>query len=167
MSDFISGWYLIYTMPRYEKTIEKQLVDKGVNVFVPFHKVLRQWHDRKKVVLAPIFPSYVFVYLNSKQDFFSTLDAKGVLYYVRVGKDIVRVKNEIVNDIKLLVETSEIETSDEHFEYGQRLTIHEGPLSGYSCEIVESKGKKRILVRLNFLNKKILASLPKELVTKS
>jgi len=54
-------WYAVYTKPRWEKKVAEVLTRNSIENYCPLNKVLRQWHDRKKVVQEPLFTSYVFV----------------------------------------------------------------------------------------------------------
>jgi transcription antitermination factor NusG len=54
-------WYAVYTKPRWEKKVAEMLTKHSIENYCPLNRVLRQWHDRKKIVLEPLFTSYVFV----------------------------------------------------------------------------------------------------------
>jgi transcriptional antiterminator RfaH len=161
MNLFRQGWYLIYTKPRHEKKVYALLTEINVNSFLPTRKVLRTWHDRKKYVDEPLFPSYLFVYLDDMRAYYSGMEVEGSLYYVRSGKEIAMVSDSIVNNIKLLVDKSkDIEVSSDHFRPGQQLLIREGPLTGLSCEMIQSNGRQKILVRVHLLQRNLLLTLP-------
>src|SRR4030095_8525252 len=59
-------WYALYTKPRWEKKVAEILMRKNVETYCPLNKVKRQWSDRKKVILEPLFHSYVFVRIPEK-----------------------------------------------------------------------------------------------------
>lgn len=163
MSTFRTGWYVIYTKPRHEKKVHARLTENQIDSFLPTRKTLKVWHDRKKIVDEPLFPSYVFIYLNSMQSYYEGMDAEGALYYVRTGKEIAMVNESVVNDIKLVANQAEdLEVSESRFEPGRRLIISQGPLTGLSCEVVETSGKCKLLVRVELLQRNILLKLPQE-----
>jgi transcriptional antiterminator RfaH len=163
MNNFYAGWYLLYTMPRHEKKVHSHLMDRKIDSFLPTTKRLRTWHDRKKYVDEPLFPSYVFIYLKDMQSYYRGIEADGSLYYVRTGKEIARVNDSIVNSIRLLVDKSnDIEVSTTHFQPGQQLMIRQGPLTGLSCEMVQSNGDRKVLVRVLLLQRNLLVVLPPE-----
>jgi transcriptional antiterminator RfaH len=163
MSIFRSGWYVIYTMPRHEKTVHNRLAEKKVDSFLPTRKALRIWHDRKKFVDEPLFPSYVFIYLKDMQSYYEGMEAKGSLYYVRAGKELARVNDSVVNNIKLAIDKAdEIEVSDSPFQPGRRMVISQGPLCGLACEVVETWSKLKILVRVDLLQRNILLKVPED-----
>jgi transcription antitermination factor NusG len=163
MKNFKTGWYIIYTKYRHEKKVVEQLIKKNVDTFLPTKRVLKQWHDRSKVVEEPLFPSYVFVYLNDVDSFHYGADSEGTLHYVRIGKDIARVNDEVINNIKLSVNSSvAMEVSSTRFQHGQKITICEGALSGLCGEVIEVGKKQKLLVRVDLLQRNILLCLPQK-----
>lgn len=166
-SDFRAGWYLIYTRPRHEKKVHSRLTELNVDSFLPTRKVLRTWHDRKKFIEEPLFPSYVFVYLQDQQSFYLSMESDGYLCYVKSGKNNAVVSESIVNNIKLISgRQEEIHISDVRFQPGKKLVINQGPLTGLSCELVEFSGTQKALVRVDLLKRNILLTLsPANLIT--
>jgi transcription antitermination factor NusG len=163
MKNFHAGWYLIYTKPRHEKKVHKQLSEVNINSFLPLTKKLRSWHDRKKYVDEPLFPSYVFIYLNDLQNYYGGIDAEGALYYVRTGKEITRVSEGVINNIKLLTDQAkDLEVSGNRFEPGRKLVINKGPLTGLSCEVIQFNNMQKLLVRIDLLQRNLLITLPAE-----
>jgi transcriptional antiterminator RfaH len=166
MSNFCTGWYLIYTKPRHEKKVQMQMNEVNVSAFLPLTKKIRIWHDRKKIVEEPLFPSYVFVYLNDRQSYYEGMDADGALYYVRSGKEVARVRDSVVEGIRLIVDQAkDIEVSESRFLPGKKLVISHGALTGLSCEVVQNNNKPKILVRVDLLQRNILVALPTEHLT--
>lgn len=167
MSSFNAGWYLIYTKPRHEKKVQSQLSEKSITSFLPSRKILREWSDRKKLVEEPLFPSYIFVYLNDMSGYFAGKEAEGSLYYVRSGGVVARVREEIVSSIQLLSsKAKDLEVSADRFESGARLLISKGPLTGLICEVVGCGNKQKLLVRVDLLQRNLLVSLPEESLAK-
>jgi len=163
MENFRAGWYLIYTKPRHEKKICTHLSELKITTYLPVKKTLRTWHDRRKYVDEPLFPSYVFIYLENMQNYYEGMDAEGALYYVRTGKKIARVSEAVVDNIKLLAgQPKDIEVLDSYFEPGKKLVISQGVLTGLACEIVRSNGKNKLLVRIDLLKRNLLLTLPED-----
>jgi len=163
MKNFQTGWYLIYTRPRHEKKVNARLIDMNITTFLPVKKTLRIWHDRKKYVDEPLFPSYVFIHLDDIQHYYEGVDVEGALYYVRSGNEIARVHDSIVENIRLLTgKTSELEVSSDHVRPGHRLVIREGALTGLACEVVEFDSRQQLLVRVELLQRNILIKMAAE-----
>jgi len=49
--------------------------------------------------------------------------------------------------------------STENFRQGKKFLIKEGPFIGHYCEVVEYQGRKKILVRLDLLERSVLVNL--------
>jgi transcriptional antiterminator RfaH len=163
MTNFRVGWYLIYTRPRHEKKVHARLVELNVTSFLPTKKIVRVMHDRKKYVDEPLFPSYVFIYLNDMDNYYTGIDAEGSLYYVRSGKEIARVQETVIDSIRLITSNeNEIQISSEHILPGQKLVIRQGALTGLACEVVEFRGRQNLLVRVDLLQRNLLMTLPVE-----
>jgi transcription antitermination factor NusG len=132
-----------------------------IHSFLPTRKTLKNWHDRKKYIEEPLFPSYIFVYLKDMEAFYSVIAANGFLYYVRTGKEIARVSEAVVNDIKMVIDhAADVEVSTDRFQPGLHLVIKDGVLAGLNCEVVRFNSKRMILVRVDLLQRNILLTLP-------
>jgi transcription antitermination factor NusG len=164
MDKFNAGWYVMYTKTRHEKRVVDQLEELQIQSFLPVVKTLRVWSDRKKYIDMPLFPSYVFVNLQDDKSYYDSLEITGILHYVRSGKTIARVRDSIIHNIKLIIsqEDGNIEVSSEYLSPGKTVYIKEGPFTGFCCEVIEHKGKQKILVRIELLQRSILLDLPVE-----
>jgi transcriptional antiterminator RfaH len=163
MSNFLAGWYVIYTKPRHEKKVYTSLTEMNIDCFLPTRKVLRIWHDRKKYVDEPLFPSYLFIYVKDIKTYYDGVHTEGVLYFVRSGKEIARVDETVINNIKLLnSKDHDLEITEEYLQPGRKLVISKGPLTGLSCEVVRFNSKEKLLVRVELLQRNLLLTLPQE-----
>jgi len=61
------NWYALYTKPRWEKKVADLLSKRKIVNYCPLNKVQKQWSDRKKIVLEPLFRSYVFVRISESR----------------------------------------------------------------------------------------------------
>jgi len=77
----ISRWYAVYTRPRWEKKVAGSLTRKKIENYCPFNRVLHQWSDRKKIVLEPLFTSYLFVRISGEEQL-AVRQTEGVINFV-------------------------------------------------------------------------------------
>jgi transcriptional antiterminator RfaH len=160
MSNFNEGWYLIYTRPQQERKVANRLLRTGIQTYLPLTRQQRKRSDRIKILHAVLFPSYLFVYLKNIQEYFEGINADGACYYVKSGSQAAKIHGDVINYIRMLENSGEnLEVTDMVFKTGQQLVIQQGPLSGLSCEVIQYKGKERILVRVAILQRNILADL--------
>src|SRR5690606_12212796 len=98
------SWYVLYVKSKYEIKAASTLEKMGIETFCPVVKELRQWSDRKKMILKPLFNSYVFIKIkeeNREQVF----DVTGIVRYVYwLGKPAM-VNDKEINTIKEWVES--------------------------------------------------------------
>jgi transcription antitermination factor NusG len=148
------NWYALYTKPRNEKKVEEQLHKMGLEVFCPKISVIKQWSDRKKRLIQPLIPSYVFIKIK-EQERALVFNVSGVVRYLFfLGKPAIIKENEI-NAMKetLNHDFKEVQVSD--LEKGQTFTIEEGTFKGQKATFIEHKGNK-IILRLESLGIKLI-----------
>ncbi|WP_445454945.1 UpxY family transcription antiterminator [Flavobacterium sp. HNIBRBA15423] len=168
--NFNNAWYVLYVKSRWEKKVYESLKDISIEAFLPQVKAIHQWSDRKKTIFKALFPSYVFLTVNSSLEFHKALSVNGVCAYVRFGKDYARVTEKEINQIKLLVEDknlTDIEINVELPKIGEVKKINYGPLNGLDCEVIEAKNHNKIIVRINSLQQNIMATIPFHVLSES
>lgn len=144
------NWYALYTKPRWERKVAKQLEDAGFQVYCPTVTEIRQWSDRKKKVTTPLFKSYVFVKVSEKQrpEVFA---ASGVVQYIYwLGKPAVIRDSEIEVIQKWLNDETVEEIEIASLSPGDQVTISKGSFKGKEA-IVSKIGKKRLRLILKSL----------------
>lgn len=163
MNRFNPGWRVIYTRPQHEKRVQADLAERNIRTFLPCVKTLRTWNDRKKYISMPLFPSYIFVYLESNMDYYTALEIQSALYFLKSGKEVALVRDEVIDQISMLLGISEdIEVLEGRFSGGQKLLILEGAFSGQYCEFVEYNGSLKAIVRVDIMQRCMLVTLPKD-----
>lgn len=159
----IAGWYVIYTRPRHEKKVAIQLSQANIAFFLPTLNTVRVYKDRKRNIEAPLFPSYIFIYVNDLDEYYRALSINGALYYVRSGDTVAKVSETVIRNIRLLLgqgNDQDIEVSDAYFQPGKQVLIKDGIMEGLYGEIVEIQGTRKILIRITLMQRSILVTLP-------
>jgi len=158
-----NGWHVLYVKSRREKKVLDSLVEISIDAFLPMVKTVRQWSDRKKTMLIPLFPSYVFVNINTSLEFYKALSIDGACAYIRFGNIYAKVSDEEMTKIKILTGSSDIENiqiDQPLVEIGDVKQILSGPLTGLQCEILKVNNINRIVVRIDSIQKNITAVIP-------
>ena len=137
------NWYAVYTKPRWEKKVAKLLDEKGVENYCPLNKVVKQWSDRKKVVMEPIFKSYVFVRVEDKEKF-ELKNISGILNFVYwLGKPAVVRDQDIDTIRKFLNEFGDVTVSEiDQFKVNAKVRVKQGIMMNYQGLLVEVMGNK-------------------------
>lgn len=158
-----SGWHVLYVKPNWEKKVYLNLERMNLESFLPQTKTVTKWSDRKKVAMKPLFPSYVFVKINSSLEFHKALSVDGSYAYIRFGKTYAKVSEKEINHIKLLADDtniSDIEIKANVPKIGDIKKITYGPLNGLECEVIKTGNYKKIIVRIDSLQQNITATIP-------
>ena len=146
------AWYALYTKSRNEKKVADRLSQLGIEVYCPLVQQIKQWSDRKKKVMVPLLPSYVFVNLEPKERE-KVFQVSGVVRYLYwLGQAAVIKDHEIE-----LLKTYLIDKTYTSFEVntlvvGQNYTITSGPLQGKEgvISMVDKKHLELVLEELGF-----------------
>ena len=70
----LKNWIVVRSKPRAEKIAHAQLLEKGIEAYLPLLKERRKWSDRKKWVEFPLFSSYLFARIELKNSKYSFKD---------------------------------------------------------------------------------------------
>lgn len=143
MSDNNIHWYAVYTKPRWEKKVASLLDEAGIENYCPLNKVVKQWSDRKKVVLEPVFKSYVFVKIADKLKW-ELKKVNGILNFVYwLGKPAVINENEIITIKKFLNEFSDVKVEEQNkLTVNNKVRIKQGVMMDYQGILIELTGNR-------------------------
>ncbi len=161
-----SHWYAIYTRSRNEKKACEEIRNKGIEVFLPLIKTLKQWSDRKKWVEEPLFRSYLFVYIKP-EDYYKVLNTPGLVRYITFEGKAVPIPQVQIDAIKYYIGMEDY-VPDEAIDYapGDKVEITHGPLQGLSGELIQLKGKSRMKVQIDALGQSIMLTVPVNLLAR-
>jgi transcription antitermination factor NusG len=160
MHDEVLNWYAVYTKPRWEKKVAELLTRKKIENYCPLNRVHRQWSDRKKVILEPLFTSYVFVRIEESNQLPVRI-TDGVLNFVYwLGKPAI-VRDEEIELIKrFLNEHENVQVEKSYVNLNDRVRIINGPLMMREGNVLEVK-HKTVKVLLPTLGYTLIAEVEK------
>lgn len=145
MNDPKLNWYAVYTRPRWEKKIATKLQERGYEAYCPLNRVVRQWSDRKKTVLEPLFKGYVFVQVD-EGDKWKIREIDGILNYVYWnGKPGVIHASEIETIRRFLNQFTDVQVTEYRLSLESKVKIKTGILMDYEGTILELQGSKAIV----------------------
>jgi transcriptional antiterminator NusG len=159
----VKKWYAVYTHARWEKKVANLLALKKIENYCPLNRVVKQWSDRKKIVYAPLFTSYVFVRISNNERV-SVLQTDGVLNYVNwQGQPAVIRDPEIELIKKFLLDHSNVRLEKIKVHVNDTVQIKCGLFMDQEGKVVEVKDKT-LKVSLPSLGYMMLAEIPKSYV---
>ena len=152
-------WYILQTRSRFEKKCFNQLSLQGISVFLPTHKVKRQWSDRIKVIELPLFSGYIFIQFEEK-DRYTILNTPGIVRFVSFCGVYATLKEKEIDTIRKFekLETS-IDVVDIDLLNGQQVLISSGPFKGLEAKIVHHNGKGKLLLAVEAIGQGVLLEI--------
>jgi len=162
------NWYIIYTTPRSEKKVAERLDKAEFEYYLPLTKKIRQWSDRRKIVEEPLFNSYIFIKtdLHYKYDI-THID--GVVKFVSFRNEPAIISDNEIELIKntLAHDAENIEVEGFNYKKGEKIIVNNGPLIGYTGEVVNVNNIDKLIVRLEGINQALIVNIDKDYVEKT
>jgi transcription antitermination factor NusG len=151
-------WLAFYTRSRHEKTALVFLEEQGIEAYVPIHTVVRQWSDRKKKVQEPLIRCYLFARPTPLQ-YYQVLNTPGVVRCIYFEGRPAPIPEEQIRMLRVLVSGKvDVETSLEAFAPGQKVQFVTGPMAGFTGELLEIAGKRKVILRLDHVEQSFLVT---------
>jgi transcriptional antiterminator RfaH len=163
MNFFKEGWYLLYTRLNFEMEIADLFEKKNIQYFLPLIEQPGQGHIKRRIRKIPLFPSYIFIKLSTTEDYGNINCSDFAGDFLKQGRKPVWVPEEIISQVSVAADkAASLYVSAQYFQPGEQIKLEQGVLSGVSGELIQYNGKKKILVRVNIINRCILIDLPAE-----
>lgn len=136
------------------------LQEKGIVHYCPLNRVMKQWSDRKKQVLEPLFKGYVFVRV-AEPNKWEVKKVEGIINYVHwLGKPAIVKESEINTIRKFLQEFSDVEVTDRELHVNNAVNVKQGIFMNYRGIIVEVLGS-RVKVQIDSMGVQLSAFFDK------
>lgn len=139
------AWYALYTRPRFEKKVDKELQDLNIESFLPLKKVIKFWSDRKKTIDEPLFPSYVFVHADLKERY-QAFQPPGVVRMVSFNGEPTRIPEEQIEAVRRILEAGYLPLVNNELSKGDQVEIIAGPLTGLQGYVSEHRGNNHFTI---------------------
>lgn len=154
-------WYAVYTRSRAEKKVAEELKQNNIEHYLPLYKTLRQWSDRKKKVEVPLFTSYIFVHISVEHTYFDVLNTPGVVCFIKFSNKPAPIPEKDIEKIRTIVASGlpveQVEPNE--LAKGDKIEIINGPLKNYHGELIKVKGKEKVLLRLDSIDKNLMVDI--------
>jgi|SRR3989339_167157 len=143
-------WYAVHTRSRHEEMVYLGLTQKAYHAFLPKLEVWSKRKDRRKKILIPMFPGYLFVELLSlenevKVDVLKTFGVVRILGKAR-GAEPIAIPDAKIDAIQRIVH-SKVEV--QQFQYpkvGEPARIIDGPFKGIEGLVLKTDYDKEFFV---------------------
>jgi len=143
-------WYVVHTRSRHEYKVNTRLIQKNLTTFLPEIESWSKQKDRKKKILSPLFPGYVFAEapILDNETKLTILKTAGVVRILgkKENSEPVAVPDNKINAIRSFV-NSKMEIFTLQFpREGEPARIIDGPFAGIEGTVVKRNVEKELFV---------------------
>ncbi len=148
-----ASWYAIHTRSRFEQKVYDGILGKSIEVFLPRIQVMSRRKDRRKKILIPLLPGYVFVHTAlDPEEYLNILKTVGVVRLIGFKGQPVPAKEEEMNSLMILDGTDRTVQNRDYINQGDRVMIMEGPLRGLVGFYIRHKGHSdKVVISIDLL----------------
>jgi transcription antitermination factor NusG len=165
-SELSSGpslWFAVRVRSKHERVAALHLRERGYEEFSPSYETERRWSDRTKIVEQFLFPGYVFSRFNPN-DRLPVLTVPGVVGLVGLGKTPSPIPDHEIENIRTMVRSGLLVQPWPFLAVGQQVVIERGPLAGVDGILQDIKGRFRLVVSIELLQRSVSAEVDRNWV---
>jgi transcription antitermination factor NusG len=156
-------WYAVYTVVRHEKAADSALKEKQIETFLPLREVISQWKDRKKRVLLPLFPGYLFV--NTTLDYkLNILNTPGIVRILGISGTPAPIPDDQIESIRKVLESKVLFDPHPYLSEGKKVIVTYGPLQGIVGRIIERRGLSKLILSVDLIKRAVSVEVDIEIV---
>jgi len=155
-------WYVLYTRPKFEKKICREIDYLKCEHYCPQRVVARQWSDRIKKVEEPLFSGYVFVKGDARARF-EMLKIPGVVKFVANERTHATISVSEIDRIRLIEACPGHVQKEDYYTPGDQVMVKNGLFEGMKGILIRSVNlESRFLIRLPILKQAISVEIDGE-----
>jgi len=154
-------WYAVHARSRHEEVVLSGFRKKMIETFLPKVEVMSRRKDRRKRILVPLLPGYLFAHtdLNSSQ-YWDIIKTYGVVRIIGIEGKPVPVKDKEIESLRILDGTDRTIRNQTYIAEGDTIMIMEGPLKGLTGYYVKHKGKSdKVVVSIELLQRSLAVEI--------
>ena len=138
-------WFAIWTRSRHEQVVHDQLLERGIETFLPTFIRISKWKDRKKSIKWPLFPGYCFARFDPEESL-AVLKCTGVVSIVSFNGKPAAIPEHEIESLRLLVNSELRYDPCPLIREGMMVEVVRGPLSGVVGRLIRKDATHARLV---------------------
>ncbi|MBW2058592.1 MAG: UpxY family transcription antiterminator [Deltaproteobacteria bacterium] len=153
-------WYAIHTKPRHERKVNTRLAREGIRVFLPEIERWSRRKDRKKRILVPLFPGYLFVNQDLRgESRLKVIKTNGVIRILGDNGTPAAIPESQIHSIQRIVESKSLVQAHRYLKRGRIVRVVSGPLEGVEGVFLSEKGDGRLVVSIDLLHRSVSVAI--------
>lgn len=154
-----SSWYALWVMSHAEFVVEDALTGYGIETFLPTYTETTQWSDRKKTIIRPLFPGYLFARCEAGPDGKpqprrEILRVAGLIEVLPTSLNPQPVDSELIDNVRRALATR-LPATPCAYATGDEVEIDRGPMAGVKGIVQRTKQGTRVIIRVEMLHQAI------------
>ena len=166
-------WYVVHTQAGREKSAAAHLQRQGFATYLPVCRQRRRRTRGAAMIVAPLFPRYLFVEADLAQDRWRSINGTyGVRHLVCMGDRPSRVPDGVIAAIRAresadgVVALAPDPLLGQTFEPGETVKITAGPLADQAGLFDGLDAQARVVVLLDMLGRRVRVPLRAEAIAR-
>ncbi len=151
-------WYAAYTCANHEKSVARQLAERGFEHFLPLYRSMRRWSDRRVQLDLPLFPGYVFVRLALRERL-RVLEIPSVVHLVGFNGLPAALPDEEMEILRSALSQSLRAEPHPFLTVGRRVRITRGPLAGLTGVLKRRKNRFWVVVSIDLVQRSMVVNV--------
>ncbi|MBW1862942.1 MAG: UpxY family transcription antiterminator [Deltaproteobacteria bacterium] len=150
-------WYAVHTRSRFEQKVYDGLDGKRIETFLPKVQVMSRRKDRRKKILVPLLPGYIFVRSElDPEEYWSIIKTTGVVRMIGFEGKPVPARDEEISSLMILNGTDRTVQNRTYMKKGDMVMIMEGPFKGLAGFYIQHKGRgNKVVVSVELLHRSL------------
>jgi transcription elongation factor/antiterminator RfaH len=150
------AWYAVNTKPQHERKVNAHLAREGITTFLPETERWSRRKDRKKRVLYPIFPGYLFINMELNPDSrLKVIKTRGVVRILGSNGTPIAIPESQIEAIQKIVDMGKAVFPHTYLKKGQIVRVIGGPLNGVEGIFIAEKGKGKLVISVDILHRSV------------
>lgn len=149
----LKSWFVAYTMVAAEAKAERDVREAGFEAFAPTITKTVIKHGRRRDLLEPVFPRYIFVCFDRERDDWGLIqELRHIQFIIRNNMMPAKVPTIVVDRLKRATDAG-VFSSKSALVDGDSVEIEEGPFRDLIGKVKSASPRKRVKVLLNILGR--------------
>ena len=154
-------WFALHTRSRFEQKVYSGLCGKSIEAFLPRIQVMSRRKDRRKKILVPMIPGYVFVRsVLRPEEYHQIVRTVGVVRMVVFRGEPVPASEKEIASLMILDGTDRTVQNRAYMNEGDLVMIMEGPFRGLIGFYLRHKGRRdKVVVSIELLHRSLAVEM--------
>jgi transcription antitermination factor NusG len=147
----LQPWWAMYTLPRFEKKLMRQLSELGVPYYGPtIGRRYRSGQGRIRTSYEPLFSNYVFV-CGDEMARYRAVSTGSVSRWLPVPQP-----EQLITDLRQIHELIQLDAPlapESRMEPGQRVRVRTGVFKGFEGTVLRRENEIRLLISVRYMGR--------------